>query len=336
MSGARTLDLGALGFGTMAVGGQAADMTEERAQHTLASARAAGIRFFDTAPQYGCGLAEERLGRALATWRRDDVVIASKVGKRIAPDGSGGQRQKTLIFPGGHDGEMVFDYSRDGTLRIIEDSLKRLATSHLDIVLLHDITRHFHGEHGVHERTDEVLTGAIPALRRLQDEGVVRAIGTGLKDVDIAARFIEEADVEIVLVPGRMTLLDQSAVTSGLLDLCAKHDVAFIAAAPFDSGILATGPIDGATYGYKPADADIIARVRTIDGICTDHGVPMAAAALQFPFQAPAVRCVLAGMRSKDEVAANAALMSAPVPAALWGALASDAGVVLPTAAETA
>lgn len=334
--GARDLSMGALGFGTMAVGGQLADMTEERAQQTLAAARAAGIRFFDTAPQYGCGLAEERLGRALATWRREDVVIATKVGKRIAPVGSGGQRQKTLIFPGGHDGEMVFDYSRDGTLRVVEDSLKRLATSHVDVVLLHDITRHFHGEDGVHERADEALSGAIPALRRLQDEGVVRAIGTGLKDVDIAARFIEEADVEIVLVPGRMTLLDQSAVTSGLIDLCAKHDVAFIAAAPFDSGILATGPVDGATYGYKPAEADIIERVRGIARICADHGVPMPAAALQFPLLASAVRCVLAGMRSPDEVTGNAAMMAAPVPASLWSVLASEAGVILPAAAETA
>lgn len=331
MTPLRPLHIGPLGFGTMAVGGQIASIGDDEAAGVLRSAYDAGIRFFDTAPQYGCGLAEERLGRALANWPRDGVTIASKVGKAIAPVGSGGQRQKTMIFPGGHDGEMVFDYTSDGTLRIVESSLKRLGTDYLDIVLLHDITRHFHGEHGVHERADEALRGAIPALRRLQEEGVVRAIGTGLKDVDIAARFIEEAEIEVVLVPGRMTLLDQSAVENGLLDLCAKHDVAYIAAAPFDSGILATGPVAGATYAYKPAEQDIITRVQEIDRVCRSHGVPMQAAALQYPMRHPAVRTVLAGMRSAHEVSTNTAWTRTPIPPASWQALADVCAIPLLT-----
>jgi D-threo-aldose 1-dehydrogenase len=208
----------------MAIGGQYADIDDDAAHATVMHAFAAGIRVFDTAPQYGCGLAEERLGRALAMLPRESVVVASKVGKRIVPLGSGGQRQRAIFFPGGHDAEMVFDYSADGTMRIVEDSLTRLRTHRLDLALVHDVIRVFHGEEGVHARFAEARHGAIVALRRLKSEGVVGAIGIGLKDVDIATRFVVEAGIDVVLVPGRMTLLDQSAATSGLLEACARGD----------------------------------------------------------------------------------------------------------------
>lgn len=326
----RALKLSRLGFGTMAVGGQYADVTDEQATAAIQAALDNGVTFFDTAPQYGCGLAEERLGRALTGARRDSVSIASKVGKRIVPVGSGGQRQREIFFPGGHDAEMEFDYSYDGTLAIVEGSLKRLDTNRLDLVLIHDVIRHFHGEDGVHEVATAAISGAVRALHRLRDEGVVGAIGTGLKDVDIAARFIEEADIDAVLVPGRLTLLDQSALHEGLLDLCAKHGVAYIAASPFDSGILATGPKPGTTYGYRPPSPEIVARVETIMRVCSDHDVSLAAAALQYPGRHPAVASVLSGMRTVDEVQANARLMQQAVPDALWPALNAATGVPLP------
>lgn len=329
MSG-RSLRLSPLGFGTMAVGGQYADVTDAQATATIRAALDNGVTFFDTAPQYGCGLAEERLGRALAGTPRNVATIATKVGKRIVPIGSGGQRQREIFFPGGHDAEMVFDYSYDGTLAIIEGSLKRLGMDRLDLVLIHDIIRHFHGEAGVHEVATQAINGTVRALHRLRDEGVVGAIGTGLKDVDIAARFIEEADIDAVLVPGRLTLLDQSALNEGLLDLCAKHGVAYIAASPFDSGILATGPRPGTTYGYRPPSPEIVARVETIMRVCEGHGVPLAAAALQYPGRFPAVASVLSGMRTAAEVRSNAALMQHPIPAELWPALHQSAGVPLP------
>lgn len=325
------LQLNPLGFGTMAIGGQYAGITDADAIATLRAAFDAGLRMFDTAPQYGCGLAEERLGLALAHMPRDEVVVASKVGKRIAPLGSGGQRQREVIFPGGHDAEMVFDFSYDGTLRIVDASLKRLRTSHLDVVLVHDVTRHFHGEDGVHARFAEARDGAIVALRKLQDEGVVGAIGTGLKDVDIAVRFIEECKIEVVLLPGRLTLLDQSALTSGLADLCLKHGTALIAAAPFDSGILATGSAAGGTYGYKSADAAIVTRVRAIEDVCERHGIALQAAALQFPQLHPAVTTVLAGMRHADDVRQNMAWMNTSIPAELWTDLAGSGHLVIPT-----
>ncbi len=321
-----------LGFGTMAIGGQVVGMADEAAYATLRAAYDAGIRMFDTAPQYGCGLAEERLGLLLRDVPRDHIVIASKVGKRIAPLGSGGQRQREVIFPGGHDAEMVFDYSADGTKRIVEASLRRLRLDRLDLVLIHDVTRHFHGDDGVHAVFEQARNDVVPALRQLQDEGVIGAIGTGLKDVDIAARFVDECEIDVVLMPGRLTLLDQSSIVSGLADLCHKHGVALIAAAPFDSGILATGSAIGGTYGYRPADADILARVRGIEAVCRRFDTPLQAAALQFPRLHPAVTTVLTGMRTPDDVSLNAAWMKAAIDPALWTELAGHCGVVLPDA----
>ena len=334
MSG-RALTLSPLGFGTMAVGGQYADVSDGQATAAIRTALANGITFFDTAPQYGCGLAEERLGRALRGAPRESVAIASKVGKRIVPVGSGGQRQREIFFPGGHDAEMVFDYSYDGTFATIDGSLQRLGMDRIDLVLIHDVIRHFHGEDGVHEVATQAINGTVRALHRLREEGVVGAIGTGLKDVDIAARFIEEADIDAVLVPGRLTLLDQSALHEGLLDLCAKHGVAYIAASPFDSGILATGPRAGTTYGYRPPSGEIVARVETIMRVAADHDVPLAAAALQYPGRFPAVASVLSGMRTADEVAANARLMQLALPDTLWPALHAAAGVPLPEMPST-
>ena len=324
------LGLTSLGFGSMAIGGQYLGVTETEAVDTVTAALDAGVSFFDTAPQYGCGMAEERLGVALSARDAIDAVVCTKVGKLIAPLGSGGQRQTNLHFPGGHDCELVFDYSYDATKRSIEASLGRLGRATVEIALVHDVTRHFHGESGVHEAAERALGGALVALRQLREEGVVKAIGTGLKDVDIAARFVEEADIDVVLVPGRMTLLDQSALTTGLLDLCEKHAVGVVAAAPFDSGILATGPIAGARYGYQAASQEMIERTRAIAEVCNAHGVELASAALQFALRHPAVVSVLAGMRDTREVAENVARMIAPVPPELWAELAKRCSVKLP------
>jgi D-threo-aldose 1-dehydrogenase len=325
------LDAHPLGFGTMAIGGQYEATTDDGAIETIHLAAAHGIHLFDTAPQYGCGLAEQRLGRALKSMARDSVVIATKVGKVIAPLGSGGQRQRGVIFPSGHDAEMVFDYSYDGTKRIIDGSLERLGINRLDLVLIHDITRHFHGDVGVYERFDEACRGAVRALEDLRDEGIVAAFGTGLKDTDIAARFVEEAGIDVVLLPGRMSLLEQSGMTSGLFDLCLKHDVAVIAAAPFDSGILASGSAAGGTFGYKPADAATVARVAAIEAVCARYGVPLQAAALQYPRRHPAVASVLVGMRHTADVEQNVAWARAPIPDDLWSALAREVSVPLVT-----
>jgi D-threo-aldose 1-dehydrogenase len=309
-----------LGFGTMAVGGQYV-MTETEAATTLDAARAHGIVFFDTAPQYGAGLAEERLGAALARWSPPPVV-ATKVGKRLVPRGSGGQAQRETIFPAGHDLETVFDYSEAGTHEMFAASLARLRCERIDLVLIHDVTRHFHGDDGVMRRFDEAKSGAIPALRALQSAGRITALGVGLKDVDIAQRFIEECAIDVVLLPGRLTLLDHTGWTSGLLDLAHQRGVGVIAAAPFDSGILAADQGAAATYGYKPADGAMRARVAAIRDVCAAHGIALAAAALQFPLRHPAVAAVVTGMRTPAEIAGNVAAVDLDIPAGLWSDLA--------------
>jgi D-threo-aldose 1-dehydrogenase len=319
--GSAGLEVSILGFGTMAVGGQYTDVSEADAAATIASARAAGITFFDTAPQYGCGLAEERLGAALRAEPEPQVVVSSKVAKSIVPLGSGGQAQRGLHFPGGHDAEMLFDFSYDGTMRIVDGTLQRLGQSSLEMLLIHDVTRHFHGDEGIEAVVSAVMDDTLRALHRLRDQGVVRAIGVGLKDVDIAMRFVEEGDIDVALVPGRMTLVDQSALTSGLLDTCAKHGVAYIAAAPFDSGILATGAVAGARSAYKLAAPETLARVEMISRVCQDHGVSLQAAALLYALRHEAVVSVLAGMKTPHEVASNVAAVGEEMPPELWSAL---------------
>ncbi len=331
--GATGLSVSVLGFGTMAIGGQYADVPDEAAQATIAAARVGGVTYFDTAPQYGCGLAEERLGAARRLQPDPPLVVSSKVGKRIVPLGAGGQPQRALHFPGGHDAEMAFDFSRDGTLRIIADSLARLGRDRIEMLLIHDVTRHFHGDDGIEAAIAAAMDGALRALQDLRDQGIVRAIGIGLKDVDVAMRFIEDGDIDVALVPGRMTLLDQSALESGLLDTCAKHGVAYIAAAPFDSGILATGPVAGAQSAYKVADPETLTRVAALARICADHGVSLQAAALQYPLRHSAVASVLAGMKTPGEVASNVAAVATVIPAALWADLEARGGV--PTAHVT-
>jgi D-threo-aldose 1-dehydrogenase len=317
MSGAQRL-----GFGTMAIGGQFTGLSDAAAVETLCAALAAGIELIDTAPQYGCGLAESRVGQALRARGPGPLILSTKVGKRTVPNGSGGENQRTRFFPGGHDGEMLFDYSAQGTLAIVEGSLTRLGVSRLDHVLIHDVIRHFHGDDGVHARATEAIAGAVPALRSLQRQGVVGAIGVGLKDVDIAQRFVVEAGIETVLVPGRLTLLDQSALTSGLLATCRKYGARYLAAAPFDSGILARGSQSDATYAYRPAPDDIRLRIKAIEDVCARYEVGLSTVALQYPLRFSAVSHVVTGMRSVAEVAQNVAALSTRLPTELWTDLA--------------
>ena len=328
--GTTGLEVSILGLGTMAVGGQYVDVDDSAATATIAAAHETGINFFDTAPQYGCGLAEQRLGSALQALASGDVIISSKVGKRIRQLGSGGQAQRALHFPGGHDAEIVFDYSYEGTIEIVRETLARLGRSNIDMLLIHDVTLHFHGADGIEAAISAAFDGALEALRQLRSDRVTRAIGIGLKDVDVAMRFIEDGDIDAALVPGRMTLLDQSALTSGLLDLCLKHDVAMIAAAPFDSGILATGAVAGARSAYKAATPEVLARVDAMQRVCNGYGVPLQAAALQYPLLHPAVASVLAGMKTPGEVHQNAAWMAAPLPTGIWAALAAECAVIVP------
>jgi D-threo-aldose 1-dehydrogenase len=283
------------------------DVDDDEAIAVVHAAYDAGIRLFDTAPLYGHGLSERRLGAALATLPRDEITVATKVGRVLVPD-EPNHRDHTIFVdvPSVHP---VFDFSADGTRRSLAASLERLGLDRVDIVHVHDPDDH----------ADEALAGAFPVLRQWRDEGVVGRIGSGMNQSALLTRFVREADVDCVLLAGRYTLLDQSALDD-LLPLCKETGVAVFAAGVFNSGVLAD-PRPGAHFDYAPAAAALIERARELAAICARYDVPLTAAALQFPARHPAVECVLTGVRSVAELEANVADAAISIPDALWDEL---------------
>ncbi len=314
--GTRGVQVSRLGFGSAPLGGLLRATTAEDARDAVDAAWEAGLRSFDTGPQYGGGMAEQRLGAALAPRPREQVIVSSKVGKLVellpgeaAPG----------IFVGAAPHRITYDYSYDGVMRSLDASLRRTGLERFDVLLIHDVNRKYHGD-AVFARLDEALTGACRALRSLRDQGVIGGFGPAGNELDINLRFVREADVDCLMLPGRFTLLDRAAEAE-LLPECAARNVGVLLAAPFESGILATGAIPGANFAYAPANAAMLARVAEIEAKCWAHGMPLAAVALQFPFRHEAIASVVAGMRSRAEVEANIALMRTPVPPALWNEL---------------
>jgi len=318
------LELSRLGMGTTTLGGLHSQVADADCVATVEAALEAGIRLYDTAPQYGTGLSEQRLGSALQGRKRSDFVLSTKVGKIVVPKGSGGNPQPFFFGTGD---EIIFDYTYDGTMRSIEESLKRLGLDRIDMLFIHDVTRRHQGDR-VEERYREAIGGAYKALDRLRREGTVRAIGTGITEIDFVTRFLNDGDFDIILLPGRYTLLDQSAA-DGLFDLCQTRGVSVILAAPFESGILASGAVPGAKYLYQNAEGETLDRVRRIEAVCAQFNVPLSAAALQLPLTHPAVSTVLVGMRSKAEVQQNVARLGFDIPPEFWTALVK-AGVLRP------
>jgi len=316
-----------LGFGSTGLGNLYKFQDEEGAAATVAAAYEAGMRYFDTAPLYGFGLAEHRMGSALRRMPQD-IVLSTKAGWRLhrrgASDGPGSPADSLFQRPGPFVPRI--DYSYDGIMRSFEDSLQRLGTDRIDILLVHDCDRRNHGEEGYRQRFPEAMAGAIPALMSLREQGVVRAIGAGLNEWQACQDFAERADLDCFLLAGRYTLLDQSAAVS-LLPLCEQRGIGIILGGPYNSGILATGAVPGAMYDYAPASEDILARTRQIEAICARHGVSLRAAALQFPLFHPVITTIIPGARDAAEVAENVALMNEVIPQAFWDELRHE-GVV--------
>jgi D-threo-aldose 1-dehydrogenase len=320
-----------LGFGGAPLGNLFRAVAEDEAMVLVRHARASGIRYFDTAPHYGNGLSEVRIGKALGGVARDAYVLSSKVGRLLVPDRAAPREQNGYVDVLPY--RQHWDYSRSGTLRSIDESLQRLGVSRLDIVYIHDIDRDTHGAAYV-QRLDEVLTGAIPALTELRETGTIAGFGLGVNDWRVCVDVLSRADLDIVLLAGRYTLLDQSALP-GLLPLCERRGVAVVVGGPYNSGILATGahPSDGSApyFNYAPAPGDLIARVAAIERVCAEYDVPLRAAALQFPFAHPTVASVIPGARTMAEFDQNLALATHAVPVAFWQAL-SDRGLIAPDA----
>ncbi|HEY3179768.1 MAG TPA: aldo/keto reductase [Casimicrobiaceae bacterium] len=317
----KTLRSTPLGLGGAPLGNLFRAVRDEDARATIRHAAASGIRYFDTAPHYGHGLSERRFGDALRTVSRDSYLLSTKVGRLLEPD------PRALRDQHGYVDVLPFnqryDYSYDGTLRSLEDSLQRLGLARVDIAYVHDIDAATHGN-AQPRRFREAMDGALPALARLKSEGAVGGYGIGVNDVQVCLDTMADADIDVILLAGRYTLADQSALAT-LLPSCVRRNVAIVAAGVFNSGILATGskPLDGSRpyFNYAAAPADIVARVAAIETVCAEFEVPLQAAALQFPTAHPAVVNVLVGARSTKEVDANLSFARFPIPADFWTAL---------------
>jgi D-threo-aldose 1-dehydrogenase len=290
--------LGGLGLGTAPLGGLYDAVDDETAQATVERACSLGLRFFDTAPYYGSGLAERRLGAVLRDHPRDELTVSTKVGRLLQ---SGDSRNSG--WHGAPPLDAYFDFSYDAALRSLDESLERLGLDRVDIALVHDPDAHY----------EEALAGAFRALARLREEGVVRAIGVGMNQTEMLCRFAREADPDCFLVAGRYTLLDRSAAEE-LLPLCEERGIAVIAGGVFNSGVLA----DGETYDYAPAPPAVLERAAELRAACARYDVPLAAAAVQFPSRHPAVASVLAGCRSPAEVEEDVRLFELDLPDNLW------------------
>ena len=312
-----------LGFGGNAIGNLYAELDETAARDTVDAAFDLGIRYFDTAPLYGHGLSERRMGDQLRGRPRDEFVVSTKVGRLLRANGRAPARKLSLAEGGIFENEMpfrpVFDFSYDATLRSFEDSLQRLGLVRIDVLLIHDADAWTHGER-IGERLREVETGALKALRRLKDERVIDAFGAGVNQAEACERLMDIGAFDCFLLAGRYTLLEQGGLDS-LLPRCSAEGVSIILGAPFNSGILVTGPGPDARYNYAPAPPEVQDRVAAIDRICAAHGVPLAAAALQFVTGHPAVASVIPGARSRHEVEEIGRWMAMAIPAALWADL---------------
>jgi D-threo-aldose 1-dehydrogenase len=296
-------------FGGAAIGNLFTPVSDDDARAAVDAAWDGGIRTFDTAPHYGLGLSERRLGDALRHRPRAEYVISTKVGRLLEAAGSAGRDSEGFDVPAST--VRRFDFSADGVRRSLEASLRRLGLDRIDIALIHDPD-----DHG-----EQALREAYPALERLRAEGIVGAIGVGMNQAEMLTTFVTQTDVDVVLVAGRYTLLDQSAAAA-LLPAALRRGVSVIAGGVFNSGVLAA-PVPGATYDYRAAPDELLGRARRLEQVCAGFGVPLRAAAARFPLTHPAVTSVLIGARNAAEITDALTLRALDIPTALWDSLAT-------------
>jgi D-threo-aldose 1-dehydrogenase len=298
-----------LSFGAAAIGNLFTEVDDEAARAAVDAAWDGGIRTFDTSPHYGLGLSEQRLGAALAGRPRNEYVISTKVGRLLQPASEPyGRDSEGFAVPAAHT--RVFDFSADGVRRSLEASLRRLGVGQVDIALIHDPDDHL----------EQAVGEAYPALEQLRAEGCVRAIGVGMNQAGPLTRFVTDTDIDMVLMAGRYTLLDQTAAQT-LLPAALHRGISVVAGGVFNSGLLAR-PAAGARFDYRAAPESLIRQARELEAICAQFGVPLRAAAARFPLLHPAVASVLIGARSAAEITDAIELRAADIPAALWDRLA--------------
>jgi D-threo-aldose 1-dehydrogenase len=307
----RGVPVSELGFGAAVIGNLYTEVSDDDAYGAVEAAWDGGVRYFDTAPHYGLGLSERRLGAALAGHPRDAYALSTKVGRLLednpAPTGSdlaagGFAVPDTLV--------RRFDFSRDGVRRSLDASLQRLGLDRIDIVYVHDPDEH----------VDQAIAEAVPALIELREQGVIGAVGVGMNQWEAPLRMVRETDLDAVMLAGRWTLLDRSGAE--LVAACAERNVAVVDAAPYNSGLLARDrPPADATFNYAPAPAAVLERANRLADICAREGVPLPAAAVQFPLRSAPVAAVVCGLRNAAEARAAVARYTEPIPERVWAAL---------------
>ena len=319
------LSISILGFGGVQVGDYFTALPEATAIGAISDAYAAGIRYFDTAPRYGRGLSEHRIGHVLRQYLRDDFVLSTKVGRNLEPDQSLANTPHRLGLPF----KFVPDLSFDGTMRGIEQSLHRLGLSRIDFAFMHALEPREYGTE-YPARFREAIDGCYRALADLRAQKVIRGIGAGINEVQASIDLINSTELDCLMLAGRYTLMEQDALDS-MLPLAARRNVSIIVGAPFNSGVLATGSIENARYGNRLLEPEVLNRVRDIERVCVEFDVELAAAALQFPLAHPSVVAVVAGMSSADEVRSNVRLVNQQIPVDFWSAL-KQKGILRPDA----
>lgn len=313
--GKTDLDLSIIGFGGAPLGGLFDAVDEDEAKATVTAGYDVGMRYFDTAPFYGYGLSEHRMGEVLRRHPRNEFVLSTKVGRLLKP------RDPSEIFMDNWAEslpfESVYAYGYDATMRSVEDSYQRLGTNQIDIAYIHDIGAFTHGEEAHPALFKEAIDGGFRALDELRSAGVIKAIGMGVNEWEVCEQALRAADFDCFLLAGRYTLLEQESLNS-FLPLCEERGVGIVIGGAYNSGILATGAVEGATFNYAPAPKDVMTKVAGIEAICARHGVSLKAAALQFPLHHPLVASVLIGSRSRAELEENLALSQDAIPLDFW------------------
>lgn len=319
--GRSPLELPALGLGGAPFGDLFSEIGEANALATIGHACTLGIGYFDSAPWYGCGKSEHRLGHVLRQKPRRDFLVSTKVG-RILVRPADPASYRPPMWTGGLPFEVRFDYGYDGVMRSYEDSLQRLGLNRVDLLVIHDLDL---GYHGSRERVAEHLDrldrgGGWRALAELKAAGEIKAIGAGVNEIGTIPDFVGRFDVDFFLVAMPYTLLDQ-AVLDEEFPRCVERGIGFIIGSVFASGILVSGATENATYAYRPASPEVKRRVRRIDAICRRHATPLAAAALQFPLAHPSVAAIIPGAAAPDHLRQTMELLRRPIPRDLWAEL---------------
>ena len=326
--GRTCLSVTELGLGAAPLGNLYRRTSDDDAGAAMRAALDGGVRYVDTAPYYGFGLSERRVGDLIRS--RPEVAVSSKVGRLLAPAPGANTASERCGFMSSMPFEPIFDYTREGILRSHEASLNRLGLAHIDILYIHDIGRETHGDLDAHYRSQLIDGGGLAALAELRSSGAVSAIGLGVNEIEVCLDLIREADFDVILLAGRYTLLEQRALDE-LLPRCVERGISIVVGGPFNSGVLVAGSSGQGHYNYAPVPAQIRERVRALEEVCARHGVPLAAAALQFPLAHPAVAAVIPGFATADEVRSGLDFYRFPIPLDLWADL-KEQGLIDPRA----